>query len=463
MTTPLPPLSDDAARLAALGLADALIFRAEGGRLTLVGGEGRGRGWGGIVETERAAEPLVERAQAGSRPIRIEAPQAVHVVGPYWSAHAALVPVGEQHLVVLGATGPVTLPDAALQQVAAELVAANLAVSPAKLLADELELVHAIRGLMEYRPERVADTARHIAATTAEALSCEVGVVLVVVHGTTVCEVVLRHWPAAPAPALIEAAAVGLLERVRAGTLLEQELAAEADDALGRRGGLVARLVLPIGEPVQPLGLLAVAHADLRPRGFTNLCQRIGHALAEAAELLLSQALSREALAAERDRFAREARTDPLTGLANRARWDELLASEAERVERYGRACSVVSADVDGLKRTNDRLGHAAGDQLIRAAAQVLAVEARATDAVARVGGDEFLVLLPETDEAGAAIYLERARAAAAAWRDPEERLSLWLSLGAATARNAAELQGAVHAADERMYQSKHRGDEGRE
>jgi len=460
MATPFPPLSDDAARLAALGLADALIFRSEGDRLALVGGTGRGQGWGGIVETELGAEPLVERARAGSRPMRVEAAEAVHVVGPYWSAHAALVPVGEQHLVVLGSTTPVALPDEVLQQVAAELVAANVAVSPAKLLADELELVPAIRGLMEYRPERVADTARHIAATTAEALSCEVGVVLVAAHGSTICEVVVRDWPDAPSPARVEAAATALLERVRAGTLLEQELAARTDDALGRGSGLVARLVLPIGEPAQALGLLAIAHADIRPRGFTNLCQRIGHALAEAAELLLSQAISREALSAERDRFAREARTDPLTGLANRARWDEVLEAEAERVERYGRPCSVVSVDVDGLKRTNDQHGHAAGDQLIRAAAQVLALEARATDAVARVGGDEFLVLLPEADEAGAGIYLDRVRAAASAWRDPEGRLSLLLSLGAATARSGAELRAAVHLADERMYERKHGVDE---
>jgi diguanylate cyclase (GGDEF)-like protein len=439
-----------------LGIADALVFRRDGPRLNLVGGEGRGVGWIGIVDVDREAETLVVRAQAATRPLRIETASPTHIVGPYWSAHAALVPVGESHLVVLGATAPILEPDASLQRLAAELVASHLEVSSAKLLADELELVHAIRQLMEYRPERVADTARHVAAVTAEALSCDVGVTFLQGERGVVCEVVVRDWHAAPTKE-VEAAAARLFSRVRDGAVLEQELAQEADDALGRGTGLVARLALPIGDPDHPLGVLIVAHADARPRGFTNLCQRIGRALAEAAELLISQAASRESLADERDRYAREARTDGLTGLANRSRWDELLEAEAERVERYGRPCSVVSADLDHLKLTNDRLGHAQGDVLIRGAAQVLALEARATDVVARVGGDEFLVLLPETDEAGAQVFLDRVRAAASGWRIAQSGLALSLSMGAATARTRDELEGVVDAADQAMYAAKRR------
>ncbi|HTS14444.1 MAG TPA: GGDEF domain-containing protein [Candidatus Sulfotelmatobacter sp.] len=439
-----------------LGIADALVFRRDGPRLDLVGGEGRGVGWIGIVDVEREAEALVLRAQAATRPLRIETATPTHIVGPYWSAHAALVPVGESHLVVLGSRAPILEPDAALQRLSAELVAAHMEVSSAKLLADELELVHAIRLLMEYRPERVADTARHVAAVTAEALSCDVGVTFLQSDRGTVCEVAVRDWHAAPTLE-VETAAARLLARVRNGAILEQELAQEADDALGRGTGLVARLALPIGDPDRPMGVLIVAHADARPRGFTNLCQRIGRALAEAAELLLSQAASRESLADERDRYAREARTDALTGLPNRNHWYELLETEGERLERYGRPCSVVSADVDQLKVTNDRLGHAQGDVLIRGAAQVLALEARATDVVARVGGDEFLVLLPETDEAGARVFVDRVRAAAAGWRMAQTGLTLSLSMGAATARTRAELDGVVDAADQAMYAAKRR------
>ena len=181
-----------------LGIADALVFRRDGPRLNLVGGEGRGVGWIGIVDVERDTEALVVRAQAATRPLRIETATPTHIVGPYWSAHAALVPVGESHLVVLGATAPILEPDASLQRLAAELVASHLEVSSAKLLADELELVHAIRQLMEYRPERVADTARHVAAVTAEALSCDVGVTFLQGERGIVCEVVVRDWHAAP-------------------------------------------------------------------------------------------------------------------------------------------------------------------------------------------------------------------------------------------------------------------------
>jgi len=438
----------------AVGIGDALVFRRDGPRLDLVGGEGRGVGWIGIVDVDREAEALVVRAQAATRPLRIETAAPTHIVGPYWSAHAALVPVGESHLVVLGSNAPILEPDAGLQRLAAELVAAHMEVSSAKLLADELELVHAIRALMEYRPERVTDTARHVASVTAEALSCDVGVTFLESDRGAVCEVVVRDWRAAPTVE-VEAAARRLFGRVRDGAVLEQELAQEAGDALGRGTGLVARLALPIGDPDRPLGVLIVAHADARPRGFTNLCQRIGRALAEAAELLLSQAASRESLADERDRFAREARTDALTGLANRNRWYELLEVEAERVERYGRPCSVISADVDQLKSINDRLGHAQGDVLIRGAAQVLALEARATDVVARVGGDEFLVLLPETDEAGAQVFVDRVRTAAGNWRMAQSGLVLSLSMGAATAHTRAELDHVVDQADQAMYSAK--------
>src|SRR5205814_8126928 len=97
-----------------------------------------------------------------------------------------------------------------------------------------------------------------------------------------------------------------IFQRAMTGPLLEPELEAAADDALGREQGLVARFAVPIGRP-DPFGVLVVAHAASRPRGFTNLCQRIGNALAEAAEPLLIQARAREQLAADRDRFARGA------------------------------------------------------------------------------------------------------------------------------------------------------------
>ena len=449
MTEPLEPSPGPLA-------ADTLIFRVTPAGLNLVGGSGRGAGWSGIVDLPLASEPLASSVHRTSRPARIDGSgAAVRVVGPYWADHAFLVPVGGEHLVVFGGTEPFRDAEATLVPAAAQLVAELGQVAPAKLLADELEIVHAIRHLMEYRPERVADTARHIAAKAAEPLSCEVGAVLVRHDGRLVAEVITRDWPAVLDADAIRDTLIRLFERAEQGAVLEPELGDEAGDALGREQGLVARLALPIGRP-EVFGVLVVAHAATRPRGFTNLCQRIGHSLADVAESLLAQAISREELAADRDRFAREARIDRMTGLANRAAWDELLGIEEARRSRYGHPVTIVSADLDNLKATNDRDGHQAGDAIIRATADILRGLARSSDRVARVGGDEFLILLPETDAAGGARYVHRVQAAirrsASAHGHP-----VVLSLGVASAREDESLDAAAGRADAAMYNAKKR------
>ncbi|MBV8301692.1 MAG: GGDEF domain-containing protein [Candidatus Dormibacteraeota bacterium] len=305
---------------------------------------------------------------------------------------------------------------------------------------------------MDYRPESIAETARHIAAKTAEPLSCEVGAVLVRHGDDLVAEVITRDWPARLDRHEIRRTLVDLFERAEHGPVVEREISAQAGDALGREQGLVARYALPIGRPA--FGVLVVAHASTHARGFTNLCQRIGHALAEAAETLLVQAMSREGLAADRDRFAREARIDPLTGLENRAAWEELLAVETARLERHSHAVSVVSADLDNLKAVNDQAGHATGDRLIRAAADLLRRCSRGADRIARVGGDEFLVLLPDTDAKGAAAFMARVDEELPGLRvDGDTPVAL--SLGTATARLGEPLADVVCRADQAMYSAK--------
>src|SRR5579862_148560 len=134
---------------------DTLIFHIAPQGLSLVGGSGRGAGWSGIVDLPLDEEPIAVRVHGSSRPARIGGDEPVRVVGPYWARHAVLVPVGGEHLVVFGGDEPRADPDAALVAAAAHLVAEVHQVSPAKLLADELEVVNAIRDLMEYRPELV--------------------------------------------------------------------------------------------------------------------------------------------------------------------------------------------------------------------------------------------------------------------------------------------------------------------
>ena len=435
---------------------DTLIFRVSSDGFSLVGGSGRGVGWNGIVDLPVADEGLAARVHQSGQAARIGGDaEPVRIIGPYWARYAVLIPVSGDHLVVFGGSEPIRTADAMLLPVAADQVANLAQISPAKLLADELEVIHAIRALMDYRPETVVETARHIARSAAEPLSCEVGAILVRHEGAIIAEVVTLDWPARLEPDVIRDSLVSLFERTGAGPVLKQELEAGGNDALGRDHGLVARFAIPIGSP-NPFGVLVVAHAAERSRGFTNLCQRIGNALAQAAESLLIQAISREELTAERDRFAREARLDTLTGIENRTAWDDIVAIEEARRKRNPSPVSIVSADVDNLKATNDRGGHAAGDEIIRATARLLRDEARTSDRVARIGGDEFLIMLPETDEAGAARFVARVRRTAR--RAQRQGLpALALSLGTATSAPDEPLRGAIDRADAAMYAEKKR------
>ncbi len=143
---------------------------------------------------------------------------------------------------------------------------------------------------------------------------------------------------------------------------------------------------------------------------------------------------------------------DPLTGLYNRAYFD----AELQRLEA-GREypVSVVIADLDGLKDVNDNQGHDAGDRMIKGAAEVLLAAFRASDVVARIGGDEFSVLLPRTDHEAVTAAIQRLRT-----NERDSRLGFfarYLSIGAATAKEAQELHNTIKNADRLMYADKTR------
>ncbi len=433
---------------------DLLVFELQDAMLRLVGGRGRGQGWAGVVEAALSDEPLARRAARGNVPVRIHEDEPVKVLGPYWSRNAALVAVGDDHVVVVGDAKPLRVSDGELRREAAEAVSRVGGIPSSKLLADELEVVDAVRKLMDYRPEALAATARHVADVAAASLSCDFAAVLVPGPEGTVVSVSGIDADDCQDPKLC-AELKRLAARVGDEPLLEQNLRDRG--RLGRGGGLVTRYALGIGTG-KTRGMLVVGHDAEHPRGFTLLCQRVGRALADAAEVLLSQAAGREELAAERDRFARESRTDDLTGLANRIAWTEALASERKRRSRYRRPVVVMSIDVDRLKDVNDTYGHVAGDELLRGAARVLVNCLRETDFVARIGGDEFGALLPETSAAAAAGVIDRIHAACRAWRGSHADLRLSLSIGWAAPEPFGDLQEALRTADGRMYASKRAG-----
>jgi diguanylate cyclase (GGDEF)-like protein len=147
---------------------------------------------------------------------------------------------------------------------------------------------------------------------------------------------------------------------------------------------------------------------------------------------------------------------DSLTGLYNRA----FFQDEFDRL-RHSRQLptSLIIIDVDGMKVANDRLGHSAGDDLLIRTAQVLRTVFRAEDVVARIGGDEFAVLLPLTDQTAVDEALARCRAKLAQ-HNADHSVELCLSLGAATALASEDFTHAFKTADENMYQDKasHKG-----
>lgn len=156
-----------------------------------------------------------------------------------------------------------------------------------------------------------------------------------------------------------------------------------------------------------------------------------------------------------------EAVTDPLTGLANRRRFKEQLAAESKRRARLGRPVAVIVADLDDFKHINDRYGHETGDDVLRAFAGVLRGTVREIDIAARLGGEEFAVLLPETDAGGAAVVAGRLRERLERLEldaPGNGRLAVTASFGVASSPPIDRVEDLLAAADEVLYRAKHEG-----
>jgi diguanylate cyclase (GGDEF)-like protein len=225
-----------------------------------------------------------------------------------------------------------------------------------------------------------------------------------------------------------------------------------------------------------PIGVLAVM--DFLPRGFSDhergilrvlakeivtlldLCDRVRRLEGELAEHVRYQ---RGIEVAQRDLRKTTglltvlSTTDDLTHLANRGAFDRRLAHEINRVKRHRYPLSLLMIDIDDFKQYNDTFGHPAGDEALRIVAQLLRRAVRKIDCAARIGGDEFAVVLPFTDLASAAVIAERCRAAAATHRWPHGPLRI--SVGVAQLSPRA-IDGAVllRAADEALYRAKFGG-----
>jgi len=153
--------------------------------------------------------------------------------------------------------------------------------------------------------------------------------------------------------------------------------------------------------------------------------------------------------------LAEAARTDALTGLANRRAFEEQSRHELARAARTGRQLALLMADIDGFKQINDRFGHGAGDEWLAAVAATIEAEVRAGDTAARIGGDEFAVLLPETGRAAAAAMAGRLAAAVAA-RAEAPMPAISLTVGIAThPPHGPSFEALLRAADDSLYTAK--------
>ena len=157
----------------------------------------------------------------------------------------------------------------------------------------------------------------------------------------------------------------------------------------------------------------------------------------------------------------RQALVDGLTGLSNRRHCDESIVQELARAARFGGSVGLILADIDDFKAVNDRHGHPTGDEVLRAFAATLHDTVRDIDVPARWGGEEFAVLLPGTDEEGAALLAERIRAAfeeRALESANGERLAVTASFGVAAFPEAATPIELVEGADAALYEAKRAG-----
>jgi diguanylate cyclase (GGDEF)-like protein len=175
---------------------------------------------------------------------------------------------------------------------------------------------------------------------------------------------------------------------------------------------------------------------------------------------ILQRAVQRRTAALRRasERLRQLARTDELTGLYNRRFFLDQWRWEYERAKRYGRPLACLMVDVNGFKQVNDRLGHLAGDLLLKEVAKELKTALRQSDILARFGGDEFIIALPETGFEQAASVAEKLRQVAihvpggTARQVAPIRLSVGVSEIEPTDHDPQDL---IQAADESLYASK--------
>ncbi|GAA2610204.1 hypothetical protein GCM10010399_46250 [Dactylosporangium fulvum] len=237
--------------------------------------------------------------------------------------------------------------------------------------------------------------------------------------------------------------------------------------------GCVTYVAVPIAAPgVGPTTGLEQPQPDRPPaaRGVLALYDRHGFDEFDDADLITLRTFAGQAaVAVDNVRVHEEAQrlslTDPLTGLSNYRYLRESLRREVERASRFGRRLAALALDLDRFKEVNDTYGHAAGDAVLAEFARRLRAEIREVDFAFRQGGEEFVVLLPETDASGAAVLAERLGEAvrrspvivvSSTVGQPPRRIPVTVSIGIAVYPDHGSTgQAVLEAADDALYAAK--------
>ena len=232
-----------------------------------------------------------------------------------------------------------------------------------------------------------------------------------------------------------------------------------------RIGGVGYRGMVGVVPDAPPVRLLALRPERTIKATVAPYQRRIRYAAMGSFALLLLAALLFAGpilrLFREFRRVASQASTDSLTGLANRRMFDEEVALEWRRADRVGNSLALVLLDLDDFKRVNDAHGHQAGDAVLRTVGEVLGGGVRHVDLAGRYGGEEFALILPETDLVGAQRLAERLRVAledAATELPNGKKLTTTASFGVAVKGERRAADDLIAAADHELYAAKRAG-----
>ncbi|UYN99570.1 MAG: GGDEF domain-containing protein [Devosia sp.] len=255
-------------------------------------------------------------------------------------------------------------------------------------------------------------------------------------------------------------ASLGVLGAIAMGRRLTRPFTDLADsiDSIGREPG--ASMVVRRHSSRDVYQLSLAVRSLLRRLGVAETAQEAAGREAELARQQLAEKTQR--MGEDLNALQVLADTDPLTGLLNRRAFKVFGTDAINYFRRHRRDVGVLVIDIDYFKRVNDTFGHARGDDVIRAVGRAIEAEARTIDKVARFGGEEFVVLMRETELDGPAILGERIRSVIAGsliGDDDHDPIHVTVSVGAALAiDDDRDIDDVIERADEALYEAKSRG-----